>query len=335
MKIIYPIFALAGIAAAVLWWRGGDQPAQLSIATAVTTNMPSADGDAQQAGNLVQRAIEGLHARQSLSVNLRHRIDLFDNQFIGSGLYQQQGQGTERRFRLELKIQAGDRITSLQQVGDGRYAWNFQESANGPLVSRIDLRRVRNAQLKDANTSSTLQQMHPDSRHSTDAGRGATGNSANPMSELSIGGLPRLLEALRQNFRFTRIEAGHLGETPVWALEGEWQPERLAELLPEQRESIVAGGPADFSKAPHLPQRVVLFLDQAEAFPQRIEYRRQTSAGQGSASEKFTPMVILEFNQVEFDVSIDPRQFVYQPGKQDVLDTTDAYLKSQGLAERR
>jgi hypothetical protein len=339
MKIIFAIFAIALAAGlfTILDQPAPDpSPAPLALSDG-TGNLPQAKPQVGQNGptgeshiaapldataKLLPFAQERLENVGSISALVRYRARLFESDLIGSGLYQQAGQGAERRLRLELKTQLGDKTAVELQVCDGEALWTYREGINESRLERLDLRRVRMAQQQAAQATSLT-----------------------PISELATGGLPKLLSGLQTSFRPLSAEEGYLGDVAVWAIELEWMPSVLAALVPEQQAQINAGKPCDFSQLPQMPERVVVFLGHDDLFPRRIEFRRRTdessgsgSAGQGSASPAaegqggvFAAAVTLEFTDVRLNQLIDPRQFVYAPGQLGPNDVTDAYLRNRGL----
>jgi hypothetical protein len=100
---------------------------------------------------------------------------------------------------------------------------------------------------------------------------------------MALGGLPRLLSTLDGHFAFGRAKPLVIGKLPVWSLEGQWKPKVLATLLPDQREAILAGQPAQLDKLPpHLPHGVTLILGRDEVvplFPYSISYYRFKPVG--------------------------------------------------------
>jgi hypothetical protein len=330
MKIILAIFAIA-FGAVLFALRddsplatvvGGDLAAAITASTNVASPDPNptpalaaansgateiADGGAE---GLLRVASDRIDRYNSISAAVRHRIQLFRSELIGSGLYQQAGQGSERRFRLELRTQVGQQVASRLQVCDGDFLWTYREASEKAELERLDLRRVRLAQRQ-------ALQLPPQS----------------PVQELAVGGLPKLLEGLLVSFQTLGAEAGYLGEAPMWAIELEWKPSVIAALVPDQRERMTSGESCDFAELPQLPERVMVFLGHENLFPQRIEFRRRASddverdeAGEGGG---FVPVVTLEFTDVQLNQPIDPRQFQYGPAP--ATDTTDAFLQSRGL----
>lgn len=336
MKYRLPIFTLLGLAAltvAAAEWMIA--PGCLSRALA---QPPSADGegpddqsldygdpasDASAAEDILTTAARRLHESPPFEAKLRERIDLFGQQLVGSGIYMQAGQGSDQ-FRLELKIQLADRMTSLTQVCDGRYVWTRRDL--GPeqqYLSHIDLVRVRRALAE-------------------------SGSAAIPPNQwLAIGGLPGLLNGLSENFAFNTPATHQLGQLPVWTTKGSWRPEMLAELLPNKADAILAGKPAPLESLPvHLPASVAVALgrdDYLPLFPYRIEFRRlvqqpkspelnpttsaATSATPAAARSVEQPMLILELFEVRSPAVIDPRAFTYDAGDQEDHDETETLIR--------
>ena len=121
---------------------------------------------------------------------------------------------------------------------------------------------------------------------------------------------------------------------PVWIVEGEWKKERLDFLT-------VNKTPEDLSKLPQqLPTRVELILGRADQafplFPYRISYLRprgsqpsgeKVPAGKGNME----PLCTIEFYGVYHTNQIDPREFAYDPGDQEVADLTQHFMTRLGL----
>jgi hypothetical protein len=160
MKTILAIFAIVCGAALVALWEEGPPPADVSggvLPASLKGNLappdvpnpdvaPVAQGgaDATQIGkarvnDLLRLAGERIDRYASIAASLRYRIQLFDSELIGSGLYQQAGQGSERRIRMELRTQLGEETTSRLQVCDGDALWTYVEAPDGTQLEWLDL----------------------------------------------------------------------------------------------------------------------------------------------------------------------------------------------------
>jgi hypothetical protein len=260
--------------------------------------------DGQQ---LVAQSSQRLASLPSLEVKLRQRVDLFGQEIVGSGLYLQKRSARGLLLRLELKLSVAGQLTSLQQVCDGRFLWIRRDLPSGAVLSRVDLERIGDA-VKGADG-----ETWPDSTRNW----------------LALGGLPRLMTGLAENFQFGAPTTGQLGDTTVWIVQGQWQRDKLVKLLPAQQEAIMAGRPADLTRLPpHLPSSVVVALGQDSRLPLRIDYRR-VAAGGGDDAPSAKSVVVLDLLDMRRRDDLEDRFFTYEPGNQEVADHTSLYL--QGL----
>jgi hypothetical protein len=296
--------------------------ASVNLPQAGVNSPPGASGGAQPAQPngvdlFMQRVISVAQQQTAVEARIRFHADLFGQQTVGTGLYLQQGAGEERRFRLELKTAIGQELITFQQICDGKYLWQYQDAFDKPkqsptdrtTISRLDLRKLRQA-FEDLG-----QNFQPD----------LTG-------QLAVGGLPKLLSGLQSSFRFSRIEAGQLETLPVWVAAGSWQPDAIAAVSPELASQVAKEQPLNLKLLPpQLPEQVWLYVGQDDFFPYRIEYRRRfATQGRGGdpAHTEPPPMVTVEFYEVRLNAPINPREFDYQPGDADVVDTTATYIKN-------
>jgi hypothetical protein len=283
-------------------------------ATAAVASPSSAPGE-----RLLVDVLSMLEAQRTVSAKMRQRVDLFGHQLVGAGAYWQQGRGAERLLRLEMKLQVAEQITSMQQVCDGASLWIHQDLLDRNSLSRIDLRRVQAA-----------RQNQP-----------VASPSQASAVWLALGGLPRLIENLNANFAFGAVESTKLNELSVIKVQGQWEPAKLAEILPEQKDAILAGKAADLSKLPdQLPDAVVVMIGRDDMFPYRIEYHRHVAPDAKVSTTKTKPaadrvLLVMEFYEVQINGPIDPRQFVYSPAGLPIVDQTAAYLTLLGLSETK
>jgi hypothetical protein len=285
----------------------------LAIATcaSATGQTQARAGQGGERQNLVAAAADELLRQPNLEAKIRHRVDLFDHELVGLGLYQQLGEGAQQLRRLELKLQAGEQAATVQQVCAGRFLWTRREQQGTTTLSRIDLRKVRET-LAAANRAPGFDPA---------------------VNWMAIGGLPKLLHSLDENFDFAPPQEGRIGEVPVSIVAGRWKPDRLAALLPEQRDAILAGQPARLDRLPpHVPDQVQVTLGRDNLFPlfpYRIEYLRGQGRGGKDLAATDSPkaIVTMELFEVRRRDDLDRRQFIYEPGEQEVIDQTETFLK--------
>ena len=259
----------------------------------------ASDQNAVKAQQIVWKAAQQLIKEDVLQADIQQRINLYGQQLVGTGQYRHFGEGTNKRLRLELKLQSSGQLTSLTQVSDGRHLWTREAFPSGTVLSRIDLRRVRIA----------LQLA-------SDPEQGPS-----PQNWVVLGGLPRLLSSLHAQFQFDQLSPGHLGSTPVWVVQGHWKSnvlEKLKNRFPRE----------DGLLPPHLPDSVRLVLGRDGVFPlfpYEVQYLRE------SGTEAAESIMTLQFRRVTRRVQMDNSQFEYQRGDQVVIDRTDTFLRQVGL----
>lgn len=286
------------------------------------------DAEVISGQDLVAQAADLIAKQPGLEARLRHRVDLFGQQFVGAGTYLQSRGRPETLIRLELKVQVADQLNSLQHVCDGRFLWIRRDHADRPSLARIDLRRVREAM--------------------AGVDEGTTPVS---ITSFAASGLPKLLRGLEQNFVFDAPRPQTIGKFPVWELRGVWRPVPNGSSSSPANPSASAVPVTPIVNLPpvaatpnwsHVPDEVILVLGRDEMiplFPYRIDFRRRAAesepgAGQGR-SRTTRSMLVLEFFEVRRRPDLEPRHFSFQVGDQAVEDRTDTYLRSLGLAKAR
>jgi len=278
------------------------------------------------AGNLLLlKAVDQLAQHRSIVAKIRHRVDLFGHELIGSGTYRQLDVDQYRLLRLELKIPLDDQITSILQVCDSRFLWLQQtmpDKLRGvrTIISRVDLDEIRRATVDDSNSLV----IRPDNLL------------------IGQGGLPQLLIELERHFAFHDVRAGTLHQVPVWITWGEWKPAALQLLFREKNVDQAQGAKQDelLAKLPrHVPHSAMVILGQQDLFPYQFEYRRSKDASRSRKAMSVIEtadsraMVTMELFEVQFGAVIDPIQFVFKLGDRPFDDRTRDYLRRFSRSE--
>jgi len=268
-----------------------------TVATAVS--VPPQETPAQR---ILERTRYELDRLEQFSARVRYRVALFDQELIGAGTYFQSGAGQQKKLRYELRLQTDDSVISALQICDGRYVWSNSETFAGPILTRVDLRRLRQR-------------------------REQTGDEL-PEELWAWGGIPKLLKSLETSFQWDEALTGYLeaDKTPAWSIRGLWRGEEYAKLVPLQAGQVSGGVLGGFP--PQVPGSVTLFIRQQDYFPQRIEYRRPPLGAKGNVPpEEWVPCVMIEFTDIATDRPIESATFDFQPGKQqEIVDLTDNLL---------
>jgi len=274
----------------------------LCWATCVTGTGALAQTETHLEGGLVASAAVQLAQIPNFEAKIRQRVFLFDQELIGSGIYRQRTANGLRMLRLEIRLQGGGGMTSLQQVSDGRTLWIRQDTGVETRLSYVNLRTLQNALNASSPGSSPPQIV--------------------PLQGLVIGGLPQLIDELNQHFEFGEPVETTLGELPVWVLTGSWKAAALKQLYPQ-------GIPAAEHWPPQMPERVSITLgrdQQLPLFPYRVIYSRFERTLKGELTDKLAPMAAIEFFEVRPRPDLDARHFSYQPHDQEVIDATPLFL---------
>jgi hypothetical protein len=266
----------------------------------------------------VAEAAKRVASEVSIAAEMRYRIDVFGHELVGTGSYLQYGAGPEKLLRLDLRMQVGDKQATVQEIRGEESYWLRRDVPPTPAtLGRVDIQKLRKSL-----TQGTMS---------------SPGDVLPQGDWIMLGGLARLVSALEQNFvfdtpqaeelRFNAADGKSIVKLPIWIVQGEWKPERLATLTERQ--------PGKTAKLPEqLPDRVEIVLGRTEEvlplFPYRITYWRTQSA-KDKASKDTTAAAPRELLTLElFNVSrkrIDLREFQYQPGDQDVKDLTTFYVQ--------
>lgn len=285
-----------------------------------------------QGHSLLTHARLALAGHKTISAKIHQRIHLYGQELVGSGILVQ-GPPEKNLLQLDLTIKVDEQTSYVQQRCDGDYFW-LQKFVDGvPVLTRIDVKRVEAARAALKGGA---------------AGTAVTNRIANKPSlpTFGLGGIGYLIDQLDEWCVFSRVAETKLpgpDGLPVWALEGTWRRERLLVWLPEQKAAADKagkagkGGPLKLGKLPTMvPDRIVVFLGRDDLFPRRIEYSVSESRRfhEGAAP----PLVRIHFDEVQFDQSVDPRQFLFNSAVVPPIDDTEGYLLRQGWAgpvERR
>lgn len=290
--------------------QGPQNPQKSNPSPAPEAAQPKARGkrkkEAPPSNPLLQSAINKLASYQWVRARLRQRVDLFDHRVEGTGSYLK---GPNWQMRLELKLAlTGGPPSSLTQVCDGRYLWDFRDLPEHKTLRKVDVVAVRDALSKTGTALSVQQQM----------------------GSIGLGGLEQLLRGLSLSFDFTDSGKMMVADQPRRALLGQWNQARLSQMLPDQRKAIKEGKPADLTKlSSEVPTEVLVLLGPEDLFPYRIEYRRRGPDEKIEPGKPLPgkPLVIIELYDVELNKPVDELNFLYKPDMP-ARDVTEEYLKA-------
>ena len=100
---------------------------------------------------------------------------------------------------MSLQLPAGDQMNSLLQVSDGELLYTQESIGGASQRTRVDLGKVRERLVITTDSlNDPLIAMY-----------------------LAIGGQAEVLRKLCQQYRWTQVEEGKIGDQPVWRLTGQ------------------------------------------------------------------------------------------------------------------
>jgi uncharacterized protein YcgL (UPF0745 family) len=260
-------------------------------------------GNKESGAALIKQSARNLIALPGLDAEFHYKLQAYDQTLTGTGHYLQSGERPEKLFRLELTTQLEGYKATQQTIGGKQYLWIRRDF--GPeqrSLARVDLRRVRQA----------------------------TEESGPPLSLdpsptwLGIVSLPKMLGSLSQWFDFESARNERVGEREVLRVRGRINPAMKGQLLSEKKGQ---GGE-------QIPDAVELTLGTDSAlplFPYRIEYLKRAPKGK---SGELATLLTLDFFSAKVRRDIDPQQFDYFPGDQEVEDRTRLFLERLGFAAK-
>jgi len=330
---------------AIKRWQANAENKAASAATAAENESQAANSlDQILAANItvdpagdqqLLQAIARLEQRESVTARIRQEAYVGPIAFYGAGTYRQQGRGTRRHVRWLLESQRDGVHATLLQVSDGESLWTDRNLSTGRQIEWVNLWQVRRQSKASATTLVSNMTEAPDSA------------PFSPHFAASYGGLPSLLESLREHFDFTQPRSFRFGDQQVLGLIGRWRPEALAQILVDTSDleedqvdyailSERLGAYFETKSLPtHLPHHLLLLLGQNDQFPYLIDYRSGSDdlSQPGMAEADLfqlsrEPLSRLEFVDVEFNLPINSGEFIYSPPQElDRIDGTTNFIK--------
>lgn len=278
----------------------------------ITTLAAADDADVSDGNALVAAAVESLLQHPNIEAKIRQRATILGQLMAGAGLYTQTRHQDQLLVRFEFQLQVGEKSLSVLQVNDGSNLWIRRDVGNVQSQSLVNLRRLRDALSQRSAGGEVPPRL--------DAG------------QLAVGGLAQLLKSLSDQFQFGPAKGTEVSGIPMWELSGEWKPERLLQLIPNDP-SRLEGQLLNPSELPaHMPTIVKLTLGRDRnfpLFPYRVEFGRleEIPNANAGATPVVRPLVTMELFEVRRRTDLTPDLFKFPVGDQNVEDQTDQYLK--------
>lgn len=260
--------------------------------------------DEAQAERIVSGALLALDRAEPFTAKIRQKARIGDRVLTGPGRYVQAGAGEEQRYRYEARLECDSESFELLEVCDGLFAWGYRRNGGDPpALSRIDVRRVRDR----------LEQWRVPDTESTSR---------------YLGGLQRSLWTIRDWFRFVSAESADLEGLPVWRVEGRWDAEKLAAILPDLAAAARRTGGIEPEELPDgVPWAVRLWIGRGDLLPRRIEWLAIPGARPVAAATP-EPIGVLDVHDIEVGGRVDAAAFFYKPAPAGLIDLTEQHVKT-------
>src|SRR5262249_530909 len=167
------------------------------------------------------------------------QVDTWGLSFKADGRYQS---GPDHRVRLELNVHLGGMDGQSLLVSDGSTVWNsVRVGKDDPVITRYDLTKIK----EPLNSPGTMPQP-----------------GADFFKGQAFQGVIPLLQNLRQQMVFTKLESDRLNKHDVLKLTGVWTAEISKQLAPPPN-----------PWQPYFPRTCTLYLDRnAPHWPYQLEW---------------------------------------------------------------
>jgi hypothetical protein len=249
---------------------------------------PKADPKADEA---LKKAIELLDPRKLgwLDTTVTQEVNTWGLSFKADGRYRS---GPDHRVRLELNVHLAGMDGQSLLISDGATVWTSTRiGADDPVVTRYDLKKIKEL----LNSPGTMPQFGDDFYK----------------SQAFQGVLP-LLQSLRQQMVFTKLENDSLNKREVLKLTGVWSQQISSQLAPPSN-----------PWPPFIPRTCTLYLDKnAPHWPFQLDWWGPITV---KGEDKL--LMKMEFHKPQIYAGAkQPEQFAqaftFDPGKSKPIDRT-------------
>ncbi len=264
--------------------------------TAEATKEPAIGGTkAAQASEFFEKVRQELPKHQSIKAELTQLVSIGDQQFKIGGEYL--SSGAKLLLNYSMTPDQGAKC-EMVEVCDGKELWT--------LLSLPDSKRVTHRNVQQILAAAVVANKNKVPE--------ATVNL-----ELGMGGLVALLASLERTMVFEGMKEEGSGGHSRMIIQGRWKPE-FAQRFPKDKGDAL---PA------YIPDLVRIFVNTQTLFPEKILYVKKQPQ-----KKQFRALVSLEFRNVEFDLPVDEKAFVFVIPEGTVPeDVTKFYLDRLAVPE--
>ncbi len=236
-----------------------------------------------KAEKLLSDAREKLIAYRSIHANIVARVSISERPFKLAGEYTQ---GRDLQLRLELNTRVGETTGSLLEVCDGNILWIRRSIGESHRTIRRDVRQI----LAKVQSSKAIPENML-------------------IGDLGIGGLPGLLAALEQAFRYHDLRKETYNGKEFAVIEGSWRKEFLEKVADDKQ------------RPAYVPDAVRIYFDRETLFPKRLLYLKQTDGGE------FDRLVTIDLSNIRLNGTLREDEFQFSPvDKVGARDDTQTFI---------
>ena len=265
------------------------------------TPIPATPSPQETATILLHRALRQSVWGPSVTCKIRLRQTLLDKQLVSIGTYAHAGQGSGQ-LKMHMRLAADERINTLIQVSDGRVLYTTLHIGGVSNRSRVDLYRIREylGPITTASLEDPVIAMY-----------------------LAVGGQAELLRKLVQQYKWTHVQTGRLGDVDVWWLSGELATEPPAiRALSEIDQSLFVPNNSGLK-----PTKVRIALGKGEPFPlwlYQVEHAREESLAGIKSGTRLS--MLMEFTEPKIVKELPPETFQSLASNDTIVEETRRYL---------
>jgi outer membrane lipoprotein-sorting protein len=235
-----------------------------------------------------ERVRQELPNHQSVKAKVTQVVSIGDQNFKVDGEYLSAG----KKLKLEYTVVPDHGLKGkMLEVCDGKELWTLLELPDSKRVTRRNIQQILSAAV--AATKRDVQE--------------ATVNV-----ELGLGGLVALLASLDRTMVFDAMKEEDTEGHSQTIVQCRWKKEILQRYPKDKDDSLPV----------FIPDLVRIYVNTQTMFPEKLLYLKKNVQ-----KKTFRPLVSLEFHNVEFDVPVEDKDFLFQiPPDVVPEDITKQYL---------
>lgn len=259
------------------------------------------ESSASEGSALLEQARTKLAEYQSIKAELTERISFQDHFFVAHGSYVQ---GKRNQVLMEMTVNLGSNRGALLEICDGNILYTRHDIIDQTQVTRCDVQKVLQA----------AQQT------------GSRFSESTRIADLGLGGISGILAGIAADMNFKAPVEDELDGAPVYIIDGQWNDEFLSRFKNDPKTA-----PQDVQLPRFVPEQIRIILQKDSLFPRRITYLKRNPGGKITS-----PMLILEFTNIVFNIKVTNQQFEYVVDpKHPPTDITESYLQRYARASQQ